>query len=103
MDEIRLMLPEKRNSLPRWELTRDGAVIGWIQETHIGRSTRHFFNSIGVDPDNGNHVDLESSTDFEERVRVVHEFHAHPEGSVHRRSGILRDESPGSSTYGRLG
>lgn len=103
MDEIRLMLPEKRNSMPRWELSRDGTVIGWIQETQIGRSTRHFFNSIGVDPENGNHVNLESSTDFEERVRVIHEFHLHPEASVHRDARIFGNESPGSGSHGRLG
>jgi hypothetical protein len=88
MDEIRLMLPEKRSSLPRWELKRDGKVIGWIQEFHMARVTRHFFEAIGIDPENGNHVSLEMSTDFEQRVEVIKDFHEHPERSVHRRSGL---------------
>lgn len=90
VDEIRLMLPEKRNALPRWELKRDGIVVGWIHEVHIGRTTRPFFTCIGVDLENGNLVNLGNSADFGDRVRVVHEFRAHPERSVHRLSGIIR-------------
>jgi len=56
VDEIRLMAPERRSSMPRWELKRDGRIIGWIQEIRIGRATRHFFKAIGVDPENGDRV-----------------------------------------------
>ena len=97
------MLPEKRHSLPRWELTREGQIVGWIQEIQIGRATRHFFKATGIDPENGNHVNLETSTNFDDRVQAVNNFQNHPEQSAHRHSGIMRSDPPGASTHGRLG
>lgn len=94
------MLPEKRHSLPRWELTREGQIVGWIKEIQVGRATRHFFNATGIDPKNGNHVNLESPTGFEDAVRAIDDFRDHPEKSVHRSSGIIRHESPGPRSHG---
>jgi hypothetical protein len=90
MDEIRLMIPARRNDLPEWEISRDHQVIGWVREWHPSTSSRPFYRAIGIDPDNGNRVNLENSGDREERIQVVKEFHDHPEASPHRRSGVIR-------------
>lgn len=85
MDEIRLMIPARRHDLPEWEISRDHQVIGWVREWHASTSSRPFYSAIGIDPDNGNRVNLESSGDRDERIQAVHEFHDHPEASPHRR------------------
>lgn len=90
MDEIRLMIPARRNDLPEWEISLDHQVIGWVREWHASTSSQPFYRAIGIDPENTNRVNLESSGDRNERIQTVHEFHDHPEASPHRRSGIIR-------------
>jgi hypothetical protein len=77
--EVRLMIPASRLALPRWEVSVDGEVVGWIQESKIGRSTVTFYKALGVHPETGRHVNLENSTDLDERVRVLLDFHENPE------------------------
>lgn len=89
MDKIQLMIPSRSNGLPEWEISRNGQVIGWVQQWHPSTSSRPFYRGIGIDPKNGNRVNLESSGDRDERIRAVHEFHDHPEASPHRRSGVI--------------
>ncbi|MCU1524840.1 MAG: hypothetical protein JWO18_1734 [Microbacteriaceae bacterium] len=84
MDDLRQLAPATRFELPVWELTHDGQVIGWVCEKVIAHCTSHFFHSIGIDPDTDRVIDLEMSTDFDERVLSVRAFHIHPEQSVHR-------------------
>ena len=91
MDEIRLMIPSRRNDLPEWEINRNGQVIGWVRQWSASTSSRPFYCAIGIDPKNGNRVNLESSGDRDERIRAVHEVHDHPEAGPHRRSGVIRD------------
>jgi hypothetical protein len=76
--EERLTVPIGRTSLPRWEYTLHGVVVGWVEEVRIGRSTRRFYRGIGVHPATGRHVVLEVSADRAERVRVLADFHEHP-------------------------
>lgn len=78
MDE-RLMVPATRTALSRWEISIDGEVIGWVQEQKIGRSSVMFFKATGVHPETGREVNLENSTDRDERVRTIVDFHEHPE------------------------
>ena len=89
MDEIRLMIPTRRNGLPGWEISRDGHVIGWVRQWSASTSSRPFYRAIGIDPENGNRVNLENSGDREERIHAVHEFQDHPETSPHRQSGVI--------------
>jgi hypothetical protein len=77
--EERLTIPTGRTSLPRWEFTLDGVVVGWVEEVRIGPSTRRFYRAVGVHPATGHRVVLEVSADREERVRVLADFHKHPE------------------------
>jgi hypothetical protein len=91
MDEIRLMIPARRNNSPEWEISRDHQVIGWVREWHASTSSRPFYRAIGIDPDNGNKVNLENSCDRDERIQALQEFHDHPENSPHRQSGVIRD------------
>jgi hypothetical protein len=77
--EERLTVPISRTSLPRWEYTLDGIVVGWVEEVRIGRSTRRFYRAVAVHPETGHRVVLEVSADREERVLVLADFRAHPE------------------------
>ena len=89
MAEIRLMIPARRNDPLEWEISRDHQVIGWVREWHASTGSRPFYRAIGIDPENGNRVNLDSSGDRDERIRAVHEFHDHPEASPHRKSGVI--------------
>lgn len=83
------MIPSRRNALPEWEISLDQHVIGWVQEWRPSTSSRPFYRAIGIDPDTGKRVNLESSTGFDERILTVREFHDHPEASLHRRAGFI--------------
>jgi hypothetical protein len=87
---IRPMIPARRNDLPEWEISLDHQVIGWVREWHASTSSRPFYRAIGIDPDNGNRVNLENSSDRDERVQAVQAFHDYPDTSPHRQSGIIR-------------
>jgi len=91
MTAARLMIPARKTDLPEWEISLNDQVIGWVQEWHASTSSRPFYRAIGVDPDNGHRVNLESSTDRAERITAVQDFHNHPEASPHRLSGLIRD------------
>ena len=80
MDDVQMrrMLPSKRDELPRWELTRDGRIIGWVRSLRIGHSTPMFYEAIGVDPA-GERVSLECSGDRDERIAQVAAFDVDPE------------------------
>jgi len=76
---VRLMTPASRTALPRWEVSTPAAgVIGWIQESKIGRSSRRFFHAYGVHPATGKTANLENYADLERAVAVLEDFHQHP-------------------------
>jgi hypothetical protein len=77
--DVRLMNPLRRTSLPRWEISLDGLVIGWVEQVKIGHSSVLFFRALGVHPTTGRVVNLENSSDRDERIRVVRTFHSYPE------------------------
>ena len=72
------MRPASRTALPRWEVSLDGVVLGWVQQQKIGRSSSVFYKATGIHPVTGAHVNLENSIDFEERCETVVDFHRRP-------------------------
>ena len=77
---VRRMLPATRRPTepPRWEVSTDGRVIGWIDRHRIGGASANFYFATGVHPATGTHYRLESSTDFVERVDVLQLFDIDP-------------------------
>ena len=79
MADVRLMVPMSRTALPRWEVsTTVAGVIGWVQESKIGRTTRRFFHAYGVHPVTAKAANLENYADLEQAVAVVEDFHYRP-------------------------
>jgi hypothetical protein len=74
----RLMSSVSRREPPKWEISLGGQTIGWIRQHQIGRTGRPFFNAVGIFPGSEHHIDLQSSTDHEERLRVLVKFHRDP-------------------------
>jgi len=90
------MIPQTRHSLPCWEYSLDGTVVGWVERVRIGKSTRVFYKAIGLHPITGKRVSLENSTDRDERIRVLAAFHHDPSRySRHYRESVIgkADES----------
>jgi hypothetical protein len=83
--QTRQLLAKLRTDLPEWEVTLSGVKIGRIQRVKIGKSSSVFFHAYGVHPDTRREYSLESSTDFDDRVRVIAAFWADPGSSVHFR------------------
>jgi hypothetical protein len=75
---VREMIRTRRDEMPRWEVSVDGCVVGWVRAHRIGRGFTTFYEAMGIDPE-GDHIDLENSTDRDERVRIVVAFHEDPE------------------------
>lgn len=75
---LREMIPTKRNASPEWEVSLHGTVIGWVRQESVGRSSRPFFRAIGIHQPSGELVNLELSTDREERVETVCQFWLDP-------------------------
>jgi hypothetical protein len=67
----------------RWEIFEDGKPIGWVQTLKIGRSSVVFYQLTGVHPVTGEHVTLEASADFDERLEALRRLREHPELSPH--------------------
>jgi hypothetical protein len=74
MVDLRLMIPKRRDDRPQWEVRRDEKVVGWVVEHTIGRSSAVFYRATAVHPDTGELVNLENSTDREERVARIEDF-----------------------------
>lgn len=66
------MIPKTRHSLPEWEVTIDGQVIGNIESRPYRSIT--FYRAIGIHRSTGERVNLESSPDIEERVEAIRKF-----------------------------
>lgn len=69
--------------LARWEVVygceaTGWSVIGWVDERSLGRARNKFYFATGIHPVSGKHYRLEGSTDFDERVNVVGDFHIDP-------------------------
>ena len=80
MATIHELRPARRYQRPIWELfDDDGSLIGWIREHMIGRSSVVFYKAIGIHPESGQHVTLESSADREERIARILDFRSDPE------------------------
>jgi hypothetical protein len=77
--DVRLMIPATRTALPRWEVSLEGGVVGWVQESKIGRTTRRFFHAYGVHPGTGATVNLENYSSLDEAVGTLEEFHEYPD------------------------
>lgn len=95
--QIRRMLPSTRrgSERPRWEVSVEGTVIGWIDENMIGRSSVVFYFATGIHPENGREYRLENSTDFHERVEVLRQFHLDPMSSrQHLGLGLMPAYEP---------
>lgn len=72
-----------RTDKPSWEVLFDGAAIGRIKETRIGRTSTPFYAATGYFPGTGEHVSLELSATFTERCQVLLDFQRSPQSSVH--------------------
>lgn len=75
---VREMRRTRLRELPRWEVSVDTRVVGWVQAHMIGRSSVVFYKATGIDPE-GRPIDLENSANLDERVEVVVAFHRDPE------------------------
>ena len=73
---VREILRAKRDDMPRWEVSSEGRVVGWVRSLRIGHSSVRFYEAIGIDP-RGEQGSLECGGDRDERVRVVVAFHEH--------------------------
>jgi hypothetical protein len=71
---VRLVSPERRTSLPKWEISLGATVIGWVEGVKIGHSSVPFYRALGVHPTTGKVVNLENSSDRDERIRAVRVF-----------------------------
>ncbi len=71
-----------------WEVFFNGEAIGLIQPKKLGRTSYPFYQAIGYFPGTGEHVNLELSTDLEERCQVLLEFQRSPQSSVHLPSRL---------------
>jgi hypothetical protein len=78
--QIRLMRPatRRRSERPRWEVSAQGRVIGWVDENVIGGSSAVFYFVTAIHPENGREYRLENSTDFHDRVEVIRRFDLDP-------------------------
>lgn len=72
------MLPARRNELPRFEISLDGTVIGWVAQTALRGAVNPFYRAIGIYPAMGREIDLQLDTSFDGRVQVVRRFHERP-------------------------
>lgn len=84
---VRVLPPVRRDALPQWEVVDDdGVVVGFISEERIGRHGRQvFYKATGINPETGEHINLELSGDFDERLQAIAEFRTNPAASVHTR------------------
>jgi hypothetical protein len=80
MAEVRLrtLIPARHQRWPAWELTLGDQVIGWIFEIHIRGTVNPFFRAVGVHRPTGVRIELERSTDRQERIDTVVAFWADP-------------------------
>jgi hypothetical protein len=80
---VRRLLPSTRRAgeLPRWEVAVSGTVIGWIDLHRLRGAAADFYFAEGIHPGTGRPHRLEGSTDFDERVRVICDFHLDPMSS----------------------
>lgn len=72
-----------RSEKPRWEVLLDETPIGYLRQTRIGRTSYPFYEAVGYFPGTGEEVSLELSPYVAERCRVLADFHASPQSSVH--------------------
>lgn len=79
MVDARLMISTNRTALPRWEISGAGEILGWVQESKIGRTRRRFFHAYGVHPTSGKTINLENHPDLDHAVEVVRDFRSAPE------------------------
>lgn len=70
---------ERRTSLPRWEVWREGRRLGWIQEKHLRGAKNPFFESIALHPRTGKPLSLELHIDINDRVQALLRFAEHPD------------------------
>lgn len=78
--QVRRLLPEshRASEAPRWELSIEGRVIGWVEERRLRAATASFYFAIGIEQRSGEQFRLEGSTDFADRVAVVRRFDIDP-------------------------
>ncbi|MBO1740736.1 hypothetical protein [Leifsonia sp. TF02-11] len=81
--QVRRLLAASRrvSEPPRWEVSVSGRVIGWIDAHQLRGASATFYFATGIHRDTGKGYRLESSTDFEERVEVLRQFHEDPMSS----------------------
>lgn len=73
------MAPERRTSLPRWEVWLNGERLGIIVQKKLRGARLPFYEAIVPHPRTGKPISLELNTDLEERVQAVIRFSTHPE------------------------
>lgn len=86
--EIRLLRPKRSTDLREWEVLDRGKVIGTIEEVKLPHAVSTFFHAHGIHPASGEIVNLELSTEFDERVEIIKSFRTDPESSVHYRKRV---------------
>ena len=89
--EVRKLLPtgRSRHELPEWDVLVDGKPIGRTQAWRTRGASATFYRASTTDIRNGKPIELESSTDFEERVQKVVDVHADPDAFLTRWKGIF--------------
>lgn len=68
---------------PRWEVSYGSEavgwrVIGWIDQRNLGRTRSPFYFAIGIHPETGKRHRLEGSSNLDDRVNTVADFHIDP-------------------------
>lgn len=79
----------RRHDPPSWEVTdASGAVVGWVEERHLGSGAKTFYALTGVHPATGERIELQLSTDREERIQKLQDFLSDPDSCwMHFPSG----------------
>ena len=72
-----------KSNPPIWEVSYGSEdhgwqIIGWIEQRSLGRGHTTFYFAIGIHPLTGRHYRLEGTTDFDERVNTIADFHIDP-------------------------
>lgn len=75
---LRLLPPSsyrRRHDPPSWEVSdAAGVVVGRLDEVHLPTAGRPFYRLTGRHPTTGELIDLQLSTDRDERLRVLADF-----------------------------
>jgi hypothetical protein len=69
----------RRRERPRWRVRDDdGALLGYVEEVQLRGARNLFYSAVAPHPVSGREVNLQLSTDPDERVEVLVRFRRDP-------------------------